>query len=247
MKNIEEQVKEKYNKIVFHHQKKDIEALKSTISQMTEEHDKAKSDLNTLSYYLDLLDKYTLDEPEDVTGPKSQPAQTPGLSKKIRSELEKIHLKDTGELTVQEREFIKTEKTKLISEHNHLEKQLNYFDALIAHAKVLLLDLQEQYCSDLTNGEDLAQTAQKLRDKFGTELKGTSYYAGRDQIIRFLEHTYSINRIKSKQIFNLLEDTGILKFKIDTSYINVTYYDFDVNEDNITWGEPMIGTWFIHA
>jgi len=240
-------IKEKYEKIISHHQKKDIESLKNTLRELEEEHDKVKEDLDTVDYLLSLLERHG-DAGEGGSGEVTAPGHFASWARRLRKELEKIHLKEAEELTPGEKELIRSERPRLRSEHRRLEEERNYLDGLIAHSKVLLLDLQEKYCATLTNGYDITQTAQKLKDHFGSKLETISYYGGRDQIIRFLEETFSLNRITSKKLFDLLEDTEVLKFRIDTSLMAPVYYDFDGTEaNNFSWGQPLLGTWLIRA
>ena len=65
-------------------------------------------------------------------------------------------------MKVSDKEFIKAEKAKLLSEHESLKRQLHSLDLIMAKTKYMLSDLQENLCKDITGGSDIVTVGKKL-------------------------------------------------------------------------------------
>lgn len=214
MERIEKMMKEKVDKIILHHQKKDLKALKASLTQLKKEHNEVKKDLDTIYYFLDLFDEINLENPErpsDKSGESAFLGRKPEKSRKI---FEQLYLKAEN-LSPEEKEFIAREKEKLLNEKTILEKHLKHFDILIAKTKVFLNDIRNVICSELIKGADLVAVGQKLSNKFGNKVTTSFYSEGKWAIIKFLEHEFSLNRIDSKLLFDLLEDGKIVRYHVN--------------------------------
>jgi len=226
MKIIEKMMKEKDDLVTFYHQKKDFDSLKTSLSQLIEEHDHIKKDLNSVNYLLDLVEKHNINELESLTNEYMDHEHLTKWFEKIKISFEKLHLKNEVDLNISDKEFIKTEKSKLVVEKTHLEKHLSSLDGIIAKSRALVKNLSENFCSDLTTVDNIEAVGKKLMKKFKGSLQAT-YSTGRKDIINFLESTYKINKIKSKELFDLLAYSGIIEYKIDDSNIDdIQYFDY---------------------
>ncbi|NOZ46262.1 MAG: hypothetical protein GXO79_05715 [Chlorobi bacterium] len=244
MKKFEKLINEKNKSIFFNHQKKDINALKNSLDQLKSEHDNVKEDLNTISYMLSLIDKHSFGNDIKTTNDIIEHNHISKWIKETKAAFEKLYLMNSEELKQSDKEFISAEKVKLTSEFNRLEKQLNYLDAIIAKTVILLQDLQENLCKSITKGYDLAAIGEKLLEKFGKKTDLTLYSVGRKNFIKFIEDTFLINKIKSKEILDLLIERKVLDYVIDLSNIDVTYYNNNSESNNFI---PVEGNWIINS
>lgn len=247
MNIIEKLIKEKDELITVHHQKKDVSALKTTLSQLEDEDRHTKEDLNAVNYLLDLIEKHNIDELDNLKDEFIKHEHISKWLEKTKIVFEKLHLKNSDELNTSEKEFIRTEKTKLLKEHKRLEKQLSYLNKIIAKTKFLVADLKNSLSTDLTNGDNISAIGKKLIEKFGTKTTSTyTYTIGRKEIIKFLEETYSINGIKSKTLFDLLEDSKVVEFEVDNTNLNFSnYYNDDIGLGS-DW-VPLFGSWIFNS
>ena len=242
--DLEKLMKKKDETIIFHHKKKDIDALKKSLEEFEEEYDEVKNDFGTVNYLLNLVENHPTDNMDDITKEIVKHEHLNTWLEKTKTVFEKLHLRHADELNVSDKEFIKTEKAKLLSEHESLERQLHSLDLIMAKTKYMLTDLQENLCKDLTGGSDIEAVGKKLLEKFGKETKDTTYTDGMNQVVKFLEDTYSVNKIKSNSLFDILENSKIIEYIVDTTTLeNIEYYNYD--EIGTDWIQ-LWGTWKIN-
>jgi len=141
-----------------------------------------------------------------------------------------LWLKKTQEYLDIDHKFIAAELPALKAEKHAAELRLRKMEELIAKTRVLLDDLNEDICRDLSRGHSLAAVGEALLEKFGAKL-GKPYNEGRQIIRGFLEQHYNISKAASRDLFSLLEDVGTLFYQVDISNdikdIPLTYYSLD--------------------
>lgn len=104
--------------------------------------------------------------------------------------------------------------SSLKADQRQMEYRLKKTDEIIAKTKVLLDDLNQEYCHELSGGHTLKTVAEALQKKFSPELKA-DYGRGREMIRKFLEDDYRLNKANSRELFLLLEDAGILTYRVE--------------------------------
>jgi len=163
----------------------------------------------------------------------------------IQNSFEKIHLTKTEELSPADIELLESEKNKLESEKKRLERDQKYILSLIAKSNVYLMEARVTACKEATKGQGIAELSEKLVDHFGKKLDEESVYeTGRKEIIKFIEETFSVNKIDAQKAFDILEKSKVVEFEIDISSLP-TYmaYDDYMGMDYT----PVSGTWLINA
>lgn len=237
-------IKEKDKSILFYHKKKDIKALELVLSELNKEHAALKDNLNEVIYLLTLIDKHSI---KTIEKKEEQPSKHQKEIKKwlqsLKDIFEGFHNTSTEDLDKEEIDFIKLEKAKLLEEKKNLEHQLKYINNIISKTTVLLTDVRNEFCKKITKGYDIVAVAKKMSEKYGDKVVGT-YTSGRKEIILFLEKTFKINKISSKELIELLEKSNIINFKIDIPENDVFYYykDYGFADEFV----PIIGAWHIN-
>ena len=243
MKIIEKLIEEKNKQIQFHHQKNDVEGLSKTLSELNVERNNLIEDLNSVNYLLDLISEHSIDELDNLTDELIEHENFSLWIEQIKFEFEKLYSNSSAEINQPNKAFIKSEKIKLISMQKKLENELSYFNSIVSKTKNLLNNLQENYCKDLTKGYNIAAVGEKLLNKFGKDSTITTYTGGRQKIMHFLEKTFSLDKRKSKQLFDLLEKCGVYNYVADLTAVGNVYYADISNNKTI----PMVGIWVINA
>ncbi|VAX19555.1 hypothetical protein MNBD_IGNAVI01-819 [hydrothermal vent metagenome] len=95
-----------------------------------------------------------------------------------------------------------------------MEHRLRKLNEIIAKTKILVNDLTEDECRKLSKGHSLAEVGEVLKKEFGNKLE-EGQTQGRHTLIKFLRSRYNIDKKKSRELFNLLEDTGVVYYKVD--------------------------------
>lgn len=238
-------------KILENHLKKDRQALKNTLIELREEW----WDLNDL---LDSLEGIVeRDEEEAVeTSQKKAGEETVYASeelKDVEKKLNKIWSKKSEERSKEEQNYLSKELARAKVVKQRIENRLLKLDGIIAKTTVLLDDLDEDLCKELSGGHSLASVGQALLDKFGTELK-EDRHAGRKIIRRFLEDHYQIEKPASRHLFSLLEEVGTLRYRVEVpeelKTVPIDYYSWDEDalaEAYIGPSTELFGKWEINA
>ena len=113
-----------------------------------------------------------------------------------------------------DREYVSKELPLLKTEKHAVEVRLKKIEELIAKNRILIDDLNEELCRDLSGGHSLAAIGEALRDEFGIRLK-KDYSEGRNKFREFLESHYKIGKAKSRDLFSLLEEIKSLHYQVD--------------------------------
>ncbi len=241
------------HEIMESHVKKDKEALQKALAEMEEER-------RQLSQYLYRLEKI-IEKEEQITGKKAAPPEKPiekpeDFDKWLfltEDQFKAIWEKKVEERSEADREFIETELPRVLTEKNRLESHLHRLLEIMAKTRLLIDDLNEQMCRDLSGGHSIAQVAQALVDRFGHELK-EEYHIGRDDIRNFLEAHFGIDKNASRELFSLLEELPILNYRLDlpenVKENPLAYFAPDpelAHIDALEVAEALYGVWEIRA
>jgi hypothetical protein len=243
MKDFKKILEENKNNIQIFHQEKNIKSLENILENLKKEYTLLKEDINEVIYLEDLVFKHNIDikkttienEPENYN-------QLRNWIKSLKDIFEGLHNKSTNKLTNEEIEFLKLEVPKLINKKELLLKQMRNLDEIIAKTKALLMDLRNELCKEITKGYDLIDISKKIGIRFNNKLVGT-YTVGRKKIINFLEETFAINKIHSKELIDLLDKSSIISFKRDIPENDVFHYykDYGFADEFV----PITGVWVI--
>jgi len=246
MERFVKKIKEKVEKLEHSFTQKEQKGIEEIIAGLNKDEQEISENLKRIDYLLDLIDKH-----EVKASKKSQPVEMKHYNKwlsEIKASIEKMHLSGTEELSPADIEFLETEKNKLEAEKRRLERDRSYLHALIAQSDTYMMEIREDACKEASGGDGIDEVSEKLVDKFGRKFEEENVYdVGKKEIIKFLEETYSINKINAHEIFDILEKSGIVKFEIDPSSI-AEYMSYDNYDDymNMDYG-PVLGTWYIKA
>ncbi len=238
-------IEEKDKTITLSHQKKDIDVLEKVLIDLNNECTELKENFNNVTYLLDLIEKHQI----NVVNEKTKniiAGETEHLSiwlKNLKDIFEGLYKTPSKELSIDEIDFIKLEIPKLNDKKEKLNQQIRYLNNIIAKTSILLMDLRDESCKEISKGDNIVAVTQKMVTKFGDKIVGT-YIFGRKEIIKFLEKTFKINRINSKELIDLLEKCHAINFKIDIPENDVFYYykDYGFADEFV----PIIGAWNIN-
>ena len=128
----------------------------------------------------------------------------------------KLWSKKTQDYMDIDREYVARELPLLNAEKHAAETRLRKIQELIAKTRVLIDDLNEDLCRELSGGHSLAAVGEAIVEEFGRRLKDV-YNEGRKKLREFLELHYRINKAESRDLFSLLEETGTLYYQVDLS------------------------------
>lgn len=258
-KNIEKWADKKNRKIALSHEKKDRKALLKTLSNLKDEQGTIKKELHFVDYLLDLTRNVGS---EDVKKPQilfDDYGKYKGWLKKLEKKLKELSKKSDDELTDAEKEFLESEKSRLENERSRLEKHLKVVDELIAKNQILLIDVEEAYCNELSNGHSIASVAGILKDEFGSKLE-KGYSSGYRTFVKLLEKKLNISRKSATELIDLLIERKVLNYSTTipredladnmvfyTPYIDDFFDEVDALVGTGTYVEPMVGTWLINS
>ncbi len=143
--------------------------------------------------------------------------------KPVQNKIKKILNKEADLRNDREVKYLKDTAALLENERALYQHRLHRVDEIIAKTKILLDELSEDECKELSNGHSIAAVNQALRDKFGPSLK-QDQINGKKTIRQFLEGIYHIDRRASRELFKLLEQNGILNYTLDLAHLEK--YDY---------------------
>lgn len=245
MKNFIQIIKKHDKKLVDFFESKQLKEVEKTYNELENQHQEIKDNLKNVNYLLDLIEKHQI---ETSNGDQQQnTVEKESWLTKLKEKFEKFHLIHTDKLSATDIEFLQKEKGKLKFEKEQLEKEHHHIHQLIAKANSYLTNLRNSKCEELTKGYDIAKVGEKLLEHFGRKMEEESYDFGRKNVVKYLEEKFSLNRIKANKLFDLLENSRVLKYEIDLSNIvNMPVYE---NFDEFSSSDyiPMFGNWLINA
>ena len=246
MKSIIKLIQGKDKKLRESYAKKEYRNIEKVLVDLEDQHRVIKDQLREINYLLGLIDKHNIDAVP--LGDGDIDSSSTERINDLKIAFEKYHSKKYDELSVDDMEFLRTEKSKLIQERDRLNMDNKHINGIIAKTNAFLMDVRDQLCKEYTKGETIDEVGLKLKEHFKDEFNSeTTYEMGWNKIIGFLEDTYSINRVHAKKLFDILEQSKVVDYVIDTSnfYVFPNYEDF-ADFTNINYA-PLFGTWKINA
>ena len=241
MEKISHKIKRKVDKLNHSYTKKELGGIEQHIADFEKDEIEISDYLKKVNYLLDLIDKH---EVKALDKEQEESEQHNNWLSELQNKIEKLHLKNTKELSPADIEFLETEKIKLNAEKKRLGRDQKYILSLIAKSKVYLMETRETACIEITKGQGINELSEKLVDHFGRKLDESIYEFGRNEIMKFIEKTFSLGRIDAHKAFSILEKSGVVKFEIDTSSLSeyIAYDNFYGTDYT-----PVVGTWCINA
>lgn len=247
MKRFLKKISKKEQKLSKFFEKKELEKLEKVYYDLDEQHRELKEHLKEVNYLLDLIEKHDI-QADEVSVERKKNKEKSRWLKKLRDSFEKFHLLHTDTLSAADIEFLRKEKNKLQFEKDQLEKEEHHIIVLMVKAKIYLMDARNLVCKEITKGYDIASTGEKLLEHFGKKLKDSvSYESGRKIFMRFFEEHFDMDRIRSKELFDLLEKSNVISYTPDYSnLIEIPNYSSFNEYTNINY-MPLFGDWYINA
>ncbi|NOY69389.1 MAG: hypothetical protein GXP53_07860 [Deltaproteobacteria bacterium] len=165
----------------------------------------------------------------------------------------KIWAKKADDHTDTEHEYAKKELPLLKAEKRSIQMRLINIEGIIAKARLLAVNLNEDLCRKFSKGRTLADTGEILLQEFDHKLQ-ENHAKGRQTIRNFLEKHLNISKTASRDLFSLLEETGILFYRVDITEdlkdAPLVYYpyekDLGIGADPGTL-YPLTGWWEISS
>ncbi len=128
----------------------------------------------------------------------------------------KLWSKKTEDYMDIDREFVARELPLLKAEKHAAETRLRKIEELITKTRVLIDDLNEDLCRELSGGHSLAAVGEAIVKEFDRKLK-KGYSEGRKKIREFMQSHYRINKAETRDLFSLIEEAGTLHYQVDIS------------------------------
>ncbi len=239
--------------IVEYHLKKDKENLKKTLRELEDELDEMNKIRNRVEFLLEGSEKILGEKTSTAKIKTAKQEDYHTWLKEVEKKLNKIFDSDENKLTAHDVEEVKNELPRLKAEKNRLNNRIKKLLEIIAKTKYLINDLNEDLCQQLSNGHSLAEVGQTLADKFSNELK-EDYFSGKDDVCQFLQTHYKIKKKQACELFDLLEEMAIIRFKIDVSEDQLQqpmlYYGTDWDDpmmEYVTIPPALMGHWEINS
>jgi len=245
MENFINIIKKNDKKLTDFFESKQLKEVEKTYNELENQHQEIKESLKNVNYLLDLIEKHQIET--STTEKQQNTSEKESWLSKLKKKFEEIHLINTDKLSSDDIAYLQKEKGKLIFEKEQLEKEHHHIHQLIAKANSYLTNLRNSECEEITKGYDIAKVGEKLLEHFGRKIEEEDYYFGRKKVVNYLEETFSLNRIKANELFELLEKSRVLKYKVDYSnMVNVPVYENFDEFSNFDY-VPMFGNWLINA
>lgn len=245
MKNFIKRIEKKADRLNISHTNKEQKSIERVLEDLTKDRWAISENLNKINDLLVLIGEHEVCS-IDISH-KGIDNHESWLSK-IQNTLEQLHLTKSDDLSSKDIKLLEEEKHKLEIEKKRLEKDQKYIFSLIAHANVYLMEVREEACKDATNGQGINELSSKIADYFDKKISELTYYEiGKRKIVKFIEETFSVNKIDAQKAFHILEKSEIIKFVIDPqtipTYVAMGSYDTYMGEEYI----PPMGNWHMNA
>lgn len=247
MKKFIKKIRRKDQKLTKFFEKKELEKLEKVLYDLSSQHYEIKEHLKEVNYLLDLIEKHNI-QAKDASVEREKIKERDNWLEKLRIRFEKFHLMHTDKLSSDDIEFLRKEKNKLQFEKDQLEKEEHHVLSLLSKAKIFLMDARNQVCERITKGYDIAAVGEKLLEHFGKKPEeANSYDSGRKILMRFFEENLGLDRIRSKELFDLLEKSKVISYTPDLSnLIEIPDYSNFDEFTNLNY-MPLFGDWHINA
>ncbi len=142
----------------------------------------------------------------------------------------------------------RSEDLKWVNEHiPRIERDLNLtsmrvhkLEELIAKARALLQELEDNACKVLTGGDGVYQVGAFLKKKFGDQLE-KNYTHGRRAICAALEEHYHINPRAAREVFSILKEAKVIRFTVQRDPgLDVPPTSYPAEEEVIIYDEVFV-------
>jgi len=251
--NFADWFKKSDEKVMALHMKKDRRALTQVLYNLQRERHDIRNLIHRLEDVLEKEAQFTKDIAETKNTPVAPEENFEEWLARVEDQFVILWEKEAEARSDAEREFVEKELPRLKAEKRRLEGHLKKLNEITAKTTILLDELNENICFELTGGHSLAAVGQALVDKFSRELR-EEYYLGRHDIRKFLEEYYKIDSRASREIFALLEDTGMIHYRLDLpedfQNMPLAYYVPGTelgDSDGFEVASAMYGVWEIRA
>ena len=199
--------------------KKEKNSLKKESRQLEDERSMMRDHLYRLEALIEKHDDAHahLSEQPTQTSPKDAHGLWPHLETKLKdweNRFAKIWAKKADEHSGIDREYAEKELPLLKAEKRSVQTRLKSMEEIIAKARVLADDLNEDLCRNFSGGRTLADVGEIVLHEFGRKLK-ENHDQGRQTIRNFLERYGKISKAASRDLFSLLQEIGILCYRVD--------------------------------
>ncbi len=94
---------------------------------------------------------------------------------------------------------------------NLTSMRVHKLEELIAKARALVQEVENNECKILTGGDDVHQVGAFLKEKFGDQLE-KNYTQGRRAICAALEEHYHISPRAAREVFSILKEAKVIRF-----------------------------------
>jgi len=201
------------------HIKKEKNSLKKESRRLEDERSMMRDHLYRLEALIEKHDDTHADfsDQSTQTCPKDGHELWPHLETKLKdweNRFAKIWAKKAEDHSDTEREYAEKELPLLRVEKRSAQMRLRSIEEIIAKARILADDLNEDLCRNFSGGRTLADVGEIILQEFGHELK-KSHVKGRQTIRNFLERRLKISKAASRDLFSLLEEAGSLCYRVD--------------------------------
>lgn len=112
------------------------------------------------------------------------------------------------------RKWLEATLPQIEREERTVSLRLQKLEELIAKTKMLIADVNEDLCRELTGGDGLAAVRAALVEQFGNRLMW-GYGRGRKTFRATLEKRYHIDAKAARELFALLEETKIVRYVME--------------------------------
>ena len=245
MRNFINVLKRKENAVTGSFISKEMKRFEKIMKELEDEHHAIKDDLSKINDLLALIEKH---ETKADTAPNTH--LNKGVLRQwlhsLEESFENLHLKSSSALDEDEWAFIQKERAKLLFEKARLEKEHHQLHELIAKTSLLLMEARETACFEITKGHSIASVGEKLLEFFGKKVNVLDYEVGRHEIIKFLREKFKLNRIQAKTLFDILENSKLLKYEIQI-FENGALLEVDTYDGGFVTDTVPVGKWFINA
>lgn len=199
--------------------KKEKNILKKELRKLEDERDTMREHLYRVETLIEKLDDRQSERHEQITKAYTRVDFDlwPHLEAKLKSwenRLARIFSKESKHHSEEEYSYAEKTLPSIKAEKNSILIRLRSIEDILAKAKILADDLNEDLCRNFSAGRSLAEVGGIVLQEFGHKLK-ESHSKGRTILRNFLEQYLKITKVSSRELFSLLEETGVIVYRVD--------------------------------
>jgi len=199
--------------------KKEKNNLKKELRRLEDERDTMREHLYRVETLIEKHEDQQSEKPEQITKTymRADFDFWPHLEAKLKNwenRLAQIWSKESKHHSEEECSYAEKTLTLVKAEKHSILIRLRSIEEIIAKAKLLIDDLNEDLCRNFSAGRSLAEVGEILLQEFGHELK-ESHSKGRTILRNFLEQHLKIGKVSSRELFSLLEEAGVIVYRVE--------------------------------